>query len=298
MIVVTTPTGAIGSQVVQTLVAQGEAVRVIAREPSRLPEPLRGRVEVVAGSHGDAAVLDRAFAGAEAVFWVVPPDFRTADLMAGYVDFSRPAADAIRRHGVGRVVAISALGRGTPWADRAGPVTAALAMSDLVGARATNFRALTLPGFMENMLMQKAAIRDKGMFFLPYQPTLRVPMCATRDIAAAAVALLVDRTWRGKADAPMLGPEDLTYTEVAAIISEVLGRTIRFQPISIDAYREQMKSFGSSAAMAEGLAAMMDAKNHGLDNGEVRTPQNSSPTTYRAWCEAVLRPAILRPAAA
>ncbi len=297
MIVITTPTGAVGGQVVRALVARGEAVRVIAREPARLQDDLRDRVEVVAGSHGDPAVLDLAFAGADAAFWVVPPDFHTADLMAGYVDFSRPAADAIRRHGVSRVVAVSALGRGTPWADRAGPVTAALAMCDLMSAQAANFRALTLPGFMENMLMQTAAIRDKGMFFLPYQSTLRVPMCATRDIAAAAVALLVDRTWQGKADAPVLGPEDLTYTEVAAIISEVLGRTIRFQPISVDAYREQMKSFGASVAMAEGLAAMMDAKNHGLDNGEVRTPQNSSPTDYRAWCEAVLKPAVLQQAA-
>jgi uncharacterized protein YbjT (DUF2867 family) len=150
---------------------------------------------------------------------------------------------------------------------------------------------------MENMLMQTAAIRDKGMFFLPYLPTLRVPMCATRDIAAAAAALLVDRTWQGQADAPVLGPEDLTYPEVAEIISDVLGRTIRFQPVGIDAYREQVRSFGASDAMAKALAEMMDAKNHGLDNGEVRTRENSSPTDYRAWCEAVLKPAVLRQAA-
>lgn len=294
MIVITTPTGAIGGQVVEALVARGEAVRVVAREPSRLPERLRDRVELVEGSHGDTAVVDRAFAGADAVFWVVPPDFRTANIMATYVDFSRPAYEAIRRQGVSRVVAVSALGRHTPWADRAGPVTAALAMCDLIAATGANFRALTLPGFMENMLMQTAAIRDKGMFFLPYLPRLRVPLCATRDIAAAAVKLLVDPTWRGQADAPVLGPQDHTYNEVAEIISDVLGRTIRFQPISLDAYRAQVKSFGASDAMAEGLAAMMDAKNHGLDNDEVRTPQNGSPTHYRAWCEAVLKPAVLR----
>jgi len=42
--------------------------------PSRLDDSVRERVEVVVGSHGDGAVVDEAFAGASAVFWLVPPD--------------------------------------------------------------------------------------------------------------------------------------------------------------------------------------------------------------------------------
>ena len=38
MIVVTTPTGHIGSQVVQSLLAANEAVRVIARQPDRIAQ--------------------------------------------------------------------------------------------------------------------------------------------------------------------------------------------------------------------------------------------------------------------
>jgi uncharacterized protein YbjT (DUF2867 family) len=294
MIVVTTPTGAIGGPTLEALVARGKSVRVVARQPSRLPEALRARVDVVEGSHGDAAVVDRAFAGADTVFWVVPPDFHAADVMAAYVDFTRPACEAVRRHGIRRVVAVSALGRGTPWAGHAGQVTALLAMCDLIAATGADFRALTLPGFMDNMLLQAASIRENGAFFLPYRPDLRLPMCATADIAAAAAGLLADRSWRGQADVAVLGPEDLSYDEVAGIISEVLGRTILYRQISVDAYRARMKAFGASEAMATALADMLDAKNKGLDNAVTRNRGNSSPTSYRAWCEAVLKPAVLQ----
>ncbi len=116
MIVITTPTGAIGHQVLEHVLRSAEPIRVIARDPSRLSPAVRERVEVIEGSHGDADVVNRAFAGADAVFWVVPPDPRAKSVEAAYIDFTRPACDAFKKHRVKRVVGISALGRGTPWA--------------------------------------------------------------------------------------------------------------------------------------------------------------------------------------
>jgi hypothetical protein len=37
---------------------------------------------------------------------------------------------------------------------------------------------------------------------------------------------------------------------------------------------------------------MMVAKNEGLDNAEPRTPQSTTPTSFRQWCEEVLKPAV------
>jgi hypothetical protein len=37
---------------------------------------------------------------------------------------------------------------------------------------------------------------------------------------------------------------------------------------------------------------MARAKNEGLDNGVQRTPENSTPTSFRQWCEEVLKPAV------
>ena len=120
MIVVTTPTGQIGSQVLSNLLDRGEELRVIVRDPSAIPASVRKGLDIIEGSHGDAAVVDKAFSGADAVFWLTPPDPRAPSVEAAFVGFTRPAAEAFRKHGVGRVVAVSALGRGTPWASRAG----------------------------------------------------------------------------------------------------------------------------------------------------------------------------------
>ena len=109
MIVVTTPTGNIGRHVVRHLLDAGEMLRLIVRDPSKLPPEVRKRVEVVEGSHGDAAVVDRAFQGADAVFWLCPP-VRTTTPDAQTVEFTRPAAGAIRLHGVLRIVAATTLG--------------------------------------------------------------------------------------------------------------------------------------------------------------------------------------------
>src|SRR5580704_8310970 len=96
MIVVTTPTGTIGQQVLKNLLDSGEAIRVIARDPTRLPTKTRERVEVIQGSHGDIDVVNKAFQGADAVFWLVPPDFQAKSVNAAYLDFTQPACDAFR----------------------------------------------------------------------------------------------------------------------------------------------------------------------------------------------------------
>jgi uncharacterized protein YbjT (DUF2867 family) len=293
MIVVTTPTGNIGQNVLQRLVDAGKPVRAIVRDATRIPSATRERIEVVEGSHGDADVVNKAFAGADSVFWVAPPDFRTPSVEAVYLEFPRAACEAFRNQGVKRVVAVSALGRGTPFEKNAGLVTASLAMEDMITATGVDFRALALPSFMDNFLRQVEPIRNLGAFFLPIDGDRKAPTCSTGDIAAVAARLLTDHSWSGQASVPVLGPEDLSFDEMATIMSEVLAKPVRFQQVSDEAYKESILAAGASEAMAEGVRAMMAAKNQGLDNGETRTAENSSPTSFRQWCETVLRPRVL-----
>jgi uncharacterized protein YbjT (DUF2867 family) len=291
MIVVTTPTGLIGHQVLNSLLASSEPIRVIVRDPSRLPTHIRERVEVVQGSHGDLDVVNQAFAGAHSVFWLVPPDPRAQSVYAAYVDFSRPATKAIVRHGVERVVSISALGRGVPL--NAGNVSASLAMDDLITSTGVPFRALTMPSFMDNILQQVGSIKRQRVFFGPIPADLKLPTCATRDITAAAARLLLDHTWSGQGHVAVLGPEDLSFNDMAHIMSEVLERPIHFQHISGEAFKAMLIEQGMSDAMAQGLFDMMMAKNEGIDKAEPRTPESTSPTSFRQWCEEVLKPAVL-----
>jgi uncharacterized protein YbjT (DUF2867 family) len=292
MIVITTPTGQIGRQVLGTLLESGEQLRVIARDPSQLPAGVREDLDIVEGSHGDAAVVDKAFAGADAVLWLTPADRRAPSVEAAFAGFTRPAAEAFHRHGVGRVVGVSVLGRGTPWAAQAGFATGSLAMDDLIAASGVAYRALANPYFMENTVLQAESIKNQGLFFSPIAGDRKLPAVATRDIAAAASRLLLDASWSGAGEVPLLGPEDLSYNDMAEIMSQVLGKDVRFQQITFEAYQDRFVRLGTSDAMAQGYTDMARAKNQGLDNGVQRTPQNSTPTSFRQWCEQVLKPAV------
>lgn len=292
MIVVTAPTGKIGSQVLDHLLAADAEVRVIARNPDKLAADVRDRVEVITGSHGDPEVVRKAFVGADAVFWLQLADTQATDVRSAYIDFTQPAADAIREYGVGHVVSISALGRGTAYADRAGLVSGSLAMDDVLAESGANLRTLVMPGFMDNLLWQTELIKNQGFFGDGHPGDLRLPRVATKDIAAVAAPLLINRDWTGVAEVPVLGPENLSQKEMAAIMSEVLGRTIDYHELPYEAYKAMMLQQGQSEAIAQGMVDMAIAKANGLDQGVVRTPQNSTPTSFRQWCEEVLKPVV------
>jgi uncharacterized protein YbjT (DUF2867 family) len=296
MIVITAPTSDIGSQVLQTLLdgptAGDEELRVIARDPAKLSAPVRERVDVVVGSHGDADVVDNAFADADAVFWLVPPNPAAPSLEEAFSGFTEAAAHAFASRQVGHVVGISALGRGTPYAERAGLVTASLAMDDLIASIGVAYRALANPSFMDNAFRQVAQIRDQGVFTNTLSPDRKVPTAATRDIAAVAVQLLLDRSWTGFETVPVLGPEDLSNDDMARFMSEVLGLPVRYKRQSLDDLAARLTGHGMGIAFVQGMVDMMRAKEEGLDNGVARTSETASPTRFRQWCEEVLAPAI------
>jgi len=291
MIVVTTPTGNIGSHIVKHLLAANQAVRVIARDPGKLAPEIHAKVDVVQGSTDDEKVVSRAFEGAESVFWVVPPSFTTNNDTEYYLQFTRPACHAIKSQGVKRVVGVSGVGRGV--AVNAGPVTAAFVKDEEIERTGVDYRALWCPSFMENMLNQVEPIKHQGMFFLPAPPDLKAPHVATRDIASSGAKLLLDKSWTGQGGLAVLGPEDLSFNDMAAIMTDVHGKPIRFQQIPGEAYKAQLMKFGASEAFAQGLVNMFAAKAEGLDNSEPRTAENTTPTSFRQWCEEVLKPAVL-----
>jgi uncharacterized protein YbjT (DUF2867 family) len=290
MIVVTTPTGQIGRHVIQDLVDAGETVRVIVRDPAKLESAVRDRVDVVEGSHRDPATIDRALDGADALFWLVPPT-PVATMEGTYSGFTRPAAEAITRRGTAHVVVVTALGRGTEWEDRAGLVTASIRMVDLLNGTGAAVRGLAMPGFMENALQQLDRLRQ-GRMLGPIDPDRKLPHTATRDMGIAAARLLTDRSWAGQEDVAVLGPEDLSFNDIAAILSEVLGREVRYQQVPFDAFKAQFLERGMPEDFAQGYVDMMRAKNEGMDNAVPRTPANTGPTSFRQWAEKVLKPAV------
>ena len=146
---------------------------------------------------------------------------------------------------------------------------------------------------MENMLNNVQSIKHQGMFFSPSGPDVKTPQVATKDVGAMSAKFLLDRTWTGQGGSAVLGPEDLSFNDMATIMSDVLGKTIRFQQVPGDAYKAQLIQYGANEVFAQGIVDMLIAKDNGMDNVETRTAENTTPTSFRQWCEESLKPAVL-----
>jgi uncharacterized protein YbjT (DUF2867 family) len=288
LIVVTTPTGQIGSQLVRQLLDQGEKVRVVVRDASRLDGTVRDRAEAVEGSHADPAVLDKALPGTEALFWLVPPDPRAPGAEEHYLRFARAGAAAIARHGVGHVVGVSSAGHS--WPAPAGVLSAAFAMDAELGTSGAAYRALSMPFYMENLLGQLDAIRGQGAFYLTCAGDRPLALIATRDIAAAAAGLLTDRSWAGQENLPVFGPDRLTPDGMAEVISQELGRPVTYRRMSMDDFASQLRSRGASDQAVKDRTDMFAAQDHGIYDADWATAK-PTPTDFRTWCREVLKPA-------
>jgi uncharacterized protein YbjT (DUF2867 family) len=83
-----------------------------------------------------------------------------------------------------------------------------------------------------------------GNVALP-MPDAKIPFVDTDDIADVVTAALTDDKHNVQTY-EVTGPRNLTFGEVVQEISNATGRSIKFQPISLDDYTEGMKKAGLS----------------------------------------------------
>jgi uncharacterized protein YbjT (DUF2867 family) len=144
------------------------------------------------------------------------------------------------------------------------------------------------------------AIRQMGSVAGPLHPDLKLPMIATRDIGTAATDNLLHPTFRGKQTRELLGQRDVTYTEVATIIGQAIGKPdLKCLQVPDDQFRSILVQMGMSEQFARLLLEMTAALNAGKMHAlEPRTPQNTTPTSFETFVAEVFVPAYQHQAAA
>lgn len=188
------------------------------------------------------------------------------------------------------MVHVTSLGHG--YHGEAGLLSAALDMDQLIESAGAQYRALALPFFMENILRQARAITEQGVFSMANTADRPLPTVATQDVATAATALLLDTAWNGQARVPLVGPDSLTPDAMAEIISETLGRTVRYQQVPLADFQARLVQHGGSPALAQDMAGMVEAQNNGIYDAEPRDLASVTATDFRQWCQNVLKPGV------
>lgn len=290
-IAVTAPTGNIGTRLVPRLLDAGAEVVLLARDPAKVETFSKRGARVERGVLEDADFVKRATAGADALFWLTPPDYSTSDLRAHQRKLGGIAAAAVKANAVSRVVNLSSVGAQQP--SGAGPISGLHQVEKLLEESGASVAHLRAAFFMENFGMSLETIRTMGTIFMPTRPQTKLPMVATRDIAAVAAKWLLDSSWKGNRVVGVHGPADLTLAEAASIIAEGVGREVAYVGVAPEQARAGMEQSGMSPALVSEFLEMYDAFDTGrLEQAEPRTPETTTPTTLHEFAATVLKPAL------
>jgi uncharacterized protein YbjT (DUF2867 family) len=286
-IVITTPTGNIGKHALQQLLQAGADVSVIVRQPEKLSDSIRSRVKIYQGSLTDSDLVTKAFRGAKAALWVTPPSLTHPDVAAYHSELGAVAAKAIKESKIPYVVNVSSTGA---HQENAGPISGLADVERQMNAVVENIVHLRPGFFMENFLQQIEPIKNDGAIYEPLPGDIPYPIIATQDIGAVAARLLLETNWRGRQVRGLHGPADLTFADAAEILSDAIGRPVKYVQITPDQAYQAFLGMGASPGFAKALVEMYQALSRPQAIAESRTPETTTPTTLREWSDKVFRP--------
>ena len=285
--VITGATGKIGKIVATELLAKGQNVTVIARNAGKLKELADIGAIAMAGDSYDRVFLTNAFKGADAVFCLLMPDMFAADILKEQKQIADNYFNAVKAANVPNVVLLSSVG--AHLRKGAGIVDGLGYMEELfLGLKGVNVLNLRPTYFMENTLGLIGIIKQMGIAGTAVSADQKFPMVATKDIGAVAANRLLDLNFEGNTVEYVLGPRDISYSEVTAIAGQAIGMP-ELQYMQFPA-EDAVKGMVASGFCGEDAARLMvdlaKALNDGrMLSGHQRTEANSTPTTYEEFSQ-------------
>lgn len=225
MILLTGATGKTGGETARALAARGVKARALVRDPAKTGDLAAAGIEIVAGDVADRASVERALAGAGKLLILLPNSQAQLDLEKQLVDLAKQA-------GVRHVVKMSSM---EAVASARTPIPRAhWAVEEYLRASGLAWTMIKPNFFMQNFLASARSIKENKSFSLP-MGNGTTAMADARDIGAVTAEVLAGKGHEGRSY-EITGPELLTFHQVAARFSEVLGTPITYVPADPVAY--------------------------------------------------------------
>ncbi len=230
-IAVTGATGRLGGRVARRLAEAGVAQRLVVRDPARAPR-LPG-ADVATASFADPAAARRALTGVRTVLMVSASE--VPDRVAQHNSFTDAAVQA----GVEHLVYVS-------FCNATADATFTLARDHWAteehirasGIAFTFLRDSIYADFFPAMIGADGALRGPA-------GRGRVAAVAQDDIAEAAAAVLQNPDAHADAVHTLTGPQALALDQVAAALSVSSGRTVQYEPETVDEAYASRAGYGA-----------------------------------------------------
>ena len=222
--VITGSLGHISKPVTIALVKAGHEVTVITSKTDRIKEIEALGAKAAVGSVADAAFLQKAFAGADVVYTMVPPNFAAPDIKAYIGQLGKYYTDAIKANpSVKHVVNLSSIG--AHLSSGVGPVSglyrAEQALNTLQNVAIKHLR----PGyFYNNFLSLIPMIKHMDVIGSNFGVTdKKFPLTCQPDIAAAAVEELLQLNFTGHT-ARYIASDETSTQQIASTLGKAVGK--------------------------------------------------------------------------
>ena len=253
--------GGIGRNLTEFLLARGHKVRALVRREDKRAEALRRLgAEVVEGDLTDLASMHRAIEGCGRIYFGM-------SVSAAYLEATINTAAVARHHGVEAFVNMSQMTvtqmsisetTNSPQHKLHWLAEQALSWSGLpvVTVRPTVF----LEGFF--LLLAAAGVRASDELALPMGSGKTSPISAA-DVARAVSVILDDPAPHIGHVYNLTGFESADLDHYARVLSEALGRTIRYRDVPLSGWSERLREAGVPAHIVNHLTVMTDLNKQG-----------------------------------
>jgi len=239
MILVTGAAGLNGSAVVREFSRNGVAVRALVRDRSKAAALAElPYVELVEGDMAHTETLDRVLGGIDRALMISSSNPQMLETQCRFVDACKAADLAHVVKFSGKESGIGFDAKNFRFTRMHEEIERYLEESGLV------WTLLRPTQFMQVYLREAPTIAGKGLLQLPLDD-VRLSPVDIEDIAKIAFALLTQGGHQGRAF-EITGPQALSMAEIAAAISEAIGKPVRYQKTTIEEHRLGMEAAGLS----------------------------------------------------
>ncbi len=265
-LIITGGAGHISKPLAEKLIAAGHQVTIVSRHVANL-QPLveKGGIAAI-GSVEDPGFLVKTFAGADAVYTMVPPKFDPTGKLEDHIgQVGKNYAEAIRANNIKFVVNLSSIG--AHLSKTVGPVNGLFkveqSLNDLKEVNILHLR----PGyFYDNLFGNISMIRDMNIIGGNFGgPGFKMVFASTSDIAEVAFEAMNNLNFSGH-QVHYIASDERSTDDIAQLLGNAVGKPELSWVIFSD---EQAKAGMIHAGIPEELARNYAEMGHAMGDGSM-----------------------------
>lgn len=262
--VVTGAAGNVAKPLALQLLAAGHSVKVIGRTKINLEPLVREGAKAAIGSVEDGDFVKQAFAGADAVFTLMPTDIFPADLKAQHELVGRNYAEAINANGIRYVVNLSSIG--AHLSKGAGPISGIHYTEKAIHSlKDVHVRTLRPAYFYQNLFNMVGMLQHMNIIGSNFSFTKgKFPVSHTSDVAAGAAEELLKLDFTGHS-IRYIASDETDTDEIAAVLGDAIGKPdLQWTKLSDEMVTQGLQHNGFPENTAREYVDMFNSMDRGL----------------------------------